>query len=103
MASPRNFSDDGLGIMLLVVLILSFSFIPLKSVSSYLPNYAERQRKHVVGSKPPLCVNKCFSCNACIPTLVTHHPGQKKSSLNEDSNYYPVSWKCRCVKNISEP
>ncbi|XVF35594.1 hypothetical protein REPUB_Repub18cG0159600 [Reevesia pubescens] len=38
----------------------------------------EREKLQQVGSRPPTCVNKCFSCRPCMATLVIHPHGERK-------------------------
>ncbi|OWM78279.1 EPIDERMAL PATTERNING FACTOR-like protein 8 [Punica granatum] len=74
------------------------------------------QRRMVVGSRPPGCVNKCLSCRPCIATLVI--TGRKKfaqergfrasartqsSDGDDHGGYYLLSWKCRCGDKIFQP
>ncbi|KAF2299668.1 hypothetical protein GH714_002292 [Hevea brasiliensis] len=71
----------------------------------------QQQRKHMVlGSKPPGCVNKCFSCKPCMATLVvpSHQkdPTFKALSHGDDDDsgrYYLLSWKCRCGEKLFQP
>jgi hypothetical protein len=69
-------------------------------------------RKVVIGSKPPVCVNKCKKCRPCMATVVVNdhdHQRQKKkdfkfvSSDHEEDSYYLLSWKCRCGNKFFQP
>ncbi|KAI3979233.1 hypothetical protein MKX01_036001 [Papaver californicum] len=81
----------------------------------------EERKLMILGSRPPQCVNKCFSCRPCTAALVIppHHRKTAKSvSTNlmasspasliykqdvDDGNYYHLSWKCRCGNKIYQP
>ncbi|KAJ4962681.1 hypothetical protein NE237_022620 [Protea cynaroides] len=73
-------------------------------------------RSHI-GSRPPTCEKKCSSCGHCVAIQVPADP-QKRSgdsrhsskvstiaySRGEDnSNYKPMSWKCKCGDRIFNP
>ncbi|KAF8400636.1 hypothetical protein HHK36_013935 [Tetracentron sinense] len=65
-----------------------------------------KQRKLVLGSRPPRCINKCLSCSPCMATLVIpphQSRGFKVSSHEEDDSYYLLSWKCRCGDKLFQP
>ncbi|KAI8538741.1 hypothetical protein RHMOL_Rhmol07G0005400 [Rhododendron molle] len=73
-----------------------------------------KQRKMMIGSRPPGCVNKCMSCRPCVATLVVIHPhdNNKKGefaeisdsvSRREDDPYYLLSWKCKCGDKLYQP
>ncbi|EEF44793.1 conserved hypothetical protein [Ricinus communis] len=65
----------------------------------------------VLGSKPPGCVNKCFSCRPCMATLVV--PSHQKKSFphkalprhddDDGDGYYLLSWKCKCGDKLFQP
>ncbi|XP_058774093.1 EPIDERMAL PATTERNING FACTOR-like protein 8 [Vicia villosa] len=69
------------------------------------------ERKVVIGSKPPECVNKCMKCRPCMATVVVndhdHHQRKKgfklDSSHEENDSYYLLSWKCRCGNKLFQP
>ncbi|KAG5523315.1 hypothetical protein RHGRI_035210 [Rhododendron griersonianum] len=95
-----------------LILISSLSFLPSKSVG--LQWSSLKQRKMVIGSRPPGCVNKCMSCRPCMATLVVIHPhdNNKKGefakisdsvSRREDDPYYLLSWKCKCGDKLYQP
>ena len=80
------------------------------AVGSLIPSYGEseeQQREMAVGSRPPECVNKCFSCRPCMATLVipTHQMKrlQAKSRGEDSDSYYLLSWKCRCGNKLFQP
>lgn len=73
-----------------------------------------KQRKMVLGSRPPGCFNKCMSCRPCMATLVIIHPHDYNKngkstqisnsiSLQEDDPYYLLTWKCKCGKKLYHP
>lgn len=70
------------------------------------------ERKVAIGSKPPVCVNKCMKCRPCMATVVVNdHDHQRKrkmkgfklESSQEDDSYYLLSWKCRCGNKLFQP
>ncbi|XP_061341675.1 EPIDERMAL PATTERNING FACTOR-like protein 2 [Gastrolobium bilobum] len=69
-----------------------------------------------IGSRPPKCERRCRSCGHCeaiqVPTNPQVHNGKINSSKfsaiayarrNDDSNYKPMSWKCKCGNLIFNP
>ncbi|KAE9597377.1 hypothetical protein Lal_00029915 [Lupinus albus] len=69
-----------------------------------------------IGSRPPRCERRCRTCRNCeaikVPTNPQMHNGKISSSKlstisyargNEDSNYKPMSWKCKCGDLIFNP
>lgn len=79
-------------------------------------NEMVQQKKKILGSRPPACVNKCLSCRPCMATLVIppHHTKSKtaattnfktsnKYSSDEDDTYYLLSWKCKCGNKVYQP
>ncbi|XP_058113337.1 EPIDERMAL PATTERNING FACTOR-like protein 8 [Magnolia sinica] len=105
MAPSKNFTN-GLAAPF-VILIFSVMLLPSKPVGLVLSKSDEifEQRKHVLGSRPPLCVNKCWSCRPCMATLVIppHMKSTKAISEQEDESYYLLSWKCRCGNKFFQP
>jgi len=69
-------------------------------------NDSLEDRKMVIGSKPPACLNKCMNCRPCIATLVV---SQKRKSYrvssrgDDDDTYYLLAWKCRCGNKVFQP
>lgn len=67
------------------------------------------QKKSVLGSRPPRCVNKCLNCRPCMATLVIsphHKVGQihkAKITAEKDEGYYLMSWKCKCGNKFFQP
>ncbi|XAR50549.1 hypothetical protein NMG60_11004902 [Bertholletia excelsa] len=106
MKSPSPTSHShGLKVAVVASLICSLSFLPSKSVG--LPWSSYRERKVVVGSTPPRCINKCMNCNPCMATLVIP-PGNdekvfRKSSHGSQETYYLLAWKCKCGNKLFEP
>ncbi|GAB2283052.1 hypothetical protein Dimus_017583 [Dionaea muscipula] len=97
-------------------------FIP-KLVS---PPMMERDEKTIlrssIGSRPPICVRRCYSCEQCeaiqVPTGIKANSysssAASASGLMSDinvayargdhvSNYKPMSWKCKCGTSIFNP
>ncbi|KAM7524321.1 hypothetical protein LguiA_014223 [Lonicera macranthoides] len=71
-----------------------------------------------IGSRPPRCERRCSSCEHCeaiqVPTNPQIRSGTKNSTTvsvptaaysrgNYNSNYKPMSWKCKCGKFIFNP
>ncbi|XP_004509042.1 EPIDERMAL PATTERNING FACTOR-like protein 2 [Cicer arietinum] len=69
-----------------------------------------------IGSRPPKCDRRCKSCGHCeaiqVPTNPQVQNGKIKSSKfstiaysrgNDNSNYKPMSWKCKCGDLIFNP
>ncbi|XP_042489386.1 EPIDERMAL PATTERNING FACTOR-like protein 8 [Macadamia integrifolia] len=106
MASPRKYLN-GFRVAA-IVLIFSLTFPPSKPVGLSFSGYDEnvKQRKQVLGSRPPRCVGKCLNCKPCMATLVIpphQRSGEKMSSHEEDDSYYLLSWKCRCGDKFYQP
>ncbi|MCL7028717.1 hypothetical protein MKW94_011900, partial [Papaver nudicaule] len=73
----------------------------------------------ILGSRPPQCVNKCFSCRPCTAALVippheretksvrtnllTSSPASLVTKQDDDGSYYLLSWKCRCGNKTYQP
>lgn len=70
-------------------------------------NESLEEKKMVIGSKPPVCVNKCMNCRPCMATVVVNNQPKKglKSvySHEEHDSYYLLSWKCRCGNKLFQP
>lgn len=65
-----------------------------------------------IGSRPPLCKDKCNTCFPCEAVQVPSPIASKSSSLNyktsslahlDYSNYQPEGWKCKCGTRIFNP
>ncbi|CAN0917683.1 EPIDERMAL PATTERNING FACTOR-like protein 2 [Linum grandiflorum] len=76
-----------------------------------------------IGSRPPRCEKRCSSCGHCeaiqipiSPQLTRNHDGDRSTSSlsyvsnteyakgdEYDSNYKPMSWKCKCGNFIFNP
>ncbi|CAK9180089.1 unnamed protein product [Ilex paraguariensis] len=69
-----------------------------------------------IGSRPPRCEKRCSSCGHCeaiqIPTNPPKKSGNRNSSTvstiayaggDDNSNYKPMSWKCKCGNFIFNP
>ncbi|KAI5066023.1 hypothetical protein GOP47_0018647 [Adiantum capillus-veneris] len=54
--------------------------------------------RNLLGSSPPKCVKKCGSCNPCKSVIVPIHI---PASLPTD--YYPVTWRCKCGGKLYMP
>ncbi|GMP34775.1 hypothetical protein CsSME_00007506 [Camellia sinensis var. sinensis] len=113
MALSAKKYPHGLKIAVTVILMSSLSFLPSKSVGTQLSSDSknQRQRKMVLGSRPPVCENKCMSCRPCMATLVIPPPQDNKKSFKESSSsshreddyYYLLSWKCKCGDTLYQP
>ncbi|KAG4197300.1 hypothetical protein ERO13_A05G015700v2 [Gossypium hirsutum] len=92
--------------VLSVMFIFYLTFFPSKSVSVTAGNDNNlKQEKTVLGSRPPKCVNKCFSCRPCMATLVAspNHRNTRSSSYQGDESYYLLAWKCKCGNKFFQP
>uniref|UniRef100_A0A5B7BI60 Epidermal patterning factor-like protein n=1 Tax=Davidia involucrata TaxID=16924 RepID=A0A5B7BI60_DAVIN len=69
-----------------------------------------------IGSRPPRCERRCSSCGHCEAIQVPTNPQMKTGSSNssststiaysrgdDNSNYKPMSWKCKCGNSIFNP
>ncbi|KAK1351668.1 Epidermal patterning factor-like protein [Heracleum sosnowskyi] len=69
-----------------------------------------------IGSRPPRCERRCGSCGHCeaiqVPTNPQIKGGNKNSTTvfkiaysrgEDNSNYKPMSWKCKCGNFIFNP
>ncbi|TKY55578.1 EPIDERMAL PATTERNING FACTOR protein 2 [Spatholobus suberectus] len=69
-----------------------------------------------IGSRPPKCERRCRSCGHCeaiqVPTNPQEQNRKKNSSkfstiayarVGDNSNYKPMSWKCKCGNLIFNP
>lgn len=70
-----------------------------------------------IGSRPPRCDHRCQSCTHCeaiqVPTNPQTKNGKKNSGsqvksieyarIDGNSNYKPMSWKCKCDNLIFNP
>lgn len=69
------------------------------------------ESKGVIGSKPPVCANKCMKCRPCMATVVVPDHQRKQGSFKlvssrggeDDDSYYLLSWKCRCGNKLFQP
>ncbi|KAL1316094.1 hypothetical protein HN51_068336 [Arachis hypogaea] len=65
-----------------------------------------------IGSRPPRCEKRCRSCEHCEAIQVPTNPQAKNNSKlktiayasgEDNSNYKPMSWKCKCGNLIFNP
>ncbi|KAF8406162.1 hypothetical protein HHK36_008242 [Tetracentron sinense] len=69
-----------------------------------------------IGSRPPRCERRCSSCGHCeavqVPAVPQVKNGIRHSSIvstltysrgEDNSNYKPMSWKCKCGDMIFNP
>ncbi|ESR46934.1 hypothetical protein CICLE_v10003474mg [Citrus x clementina] len=68
----------------------------------------------MIGSRPPKCERMCSSCRNCEPVQVpvttravghraSHFSAIAYSKGDDNSNYKPISWKCKCGNLIFNP
>ncbi|AES86585.1 EPIDERMAL PATTERNING FACTOR-like protein 8 [Medicago truncatula] len=111
MAPPaRSYHLHGLKLATIITVLFIFFFCMLfsKSGGSLVleRNDSLQDRKMVIGSKPPACLNKCMNCRPCIATLVV---SQKRKSYkvlsrgDDNDTYYLLAWKCRCGNKVFQP
>lgn len=68
-----------------------------------------------IGSRPPLCRDKCNACHPCEPVQVPTPVSSSRSSKSDQqrpaptkmhvdySNYQPEGWKCKCGSGFFNP
>ncbi|XP_030923678.1 EPIDERMAL PATTERNING FACTOR-like protein 2 [Quercus lobata] len=69
-----------------------------------------------IGSRPPRCERRCSTCGHCEAIQVPSNPQVQNRNRNfstasniayargdDNSNYKPMSWKCKCGKIIFNP
>ncbi|XP_062086885.1 EPIDERMAL PATTERNING FACTOR-like protein 2 [Humulus lupulus] len=98
---PVNFN---VGAVITVLFIFSITVLPPKTVGFEYSR--QEERKMVLGSRPPQCVNKCLNCKPCEATLVVPNHQKKPlhtSSHGQDDTYYLLSWRCRCGNKLYHP
>ncbi|KAI9117572.1 hypothetical protein K1719_011738 [Acacia pycnantha] len=113
MGSPKT-HKNGLNLKkttsLILVLILIISLtLPFPSISEGSDSgEGMKEKKVVLGSRPPGCMNKCFGCNPCRAALAIS--ARHRSEMAEESvgqrdreGYYHLSWKCKCGNKLYEP
>ncbi|KAJ0963328.1 hypothetical protein J5N97_028450 [Dioscorea zingiberensis] len=61
-----------------------------------------QMERSLIGSRPPRCESRCINCGHCeaiqVPSVA-----QAIKSWRDDSNYKPLSWKCKCGNMIINP
>ncbi|XP_062079694.1 EPIDERMAL PATTERNING FACTOR-like protein 8 [Humulus lupulus] len=63
-----------------------------------------KQKKMVLGSKPPECANKCLGCRPCMASLVvSQHEKNVKPLPHAPESYYLLGWKCKCRDKFFQP
>ncbi|GLJ43269.1 hypothetical protein SUGI_0898370 [Cryptomeria japonica] len=73
-----------------------------------------QQVESMIGSSPPKCHSKCNSCGPCEPVQIPAEPKGRNSSSSsiafqrpmrnqENTNYKPMNWKCKCGNNLFNP
>ncbi|KAG6480532.1 hypothetical protein ZIOFF_057116 [Zingiber officinale] len=109
---------------LLLLLLLCSSTSLYNSVEgrslSILPEIAsgrgEGKVRALIGSRPPTCEKRCRTCSHCeaiqVPVITQKTKTRTKkesldlaSNLSGDfnSNYKPLSWKCKCGSIVFDP
>ncbi|KAG4378860.1 hypothetical protein AAZX31_17G110300 [Glycine max] len=109
MDSPKVYLN-GLKTSVTLILIISLTLFPSNSGSASAKDGGKvlKQKKLVLGSRPPKCVNKCLSCKPCMAALVIsphHRDGHthKAKTVQRDEGYYLLSWKCKCGNKFFQP
>ncbi|MED6168028.1 hypothetical protein PIB30_008382 [Stylosanthes scabra] len=117
MESSKGYLS-GLKFSVTMILIISLTLFPSNSAgspsnsnsissSSSSNSNGLKQKKLVLGSRPPRCVNKCLNCRPCMAALVIsphHRDGHiHKETAPRDEGYYLLSWKCKCGNKFFEP
>ncbi|XVE71181.1 hypothetical protein DITRI_Ditri10aG0130300 [Diplodiscus trichospermus] len=108
MAAASSYYKNKLKIA--AILVSFIVFLPSKLVGLGFPGNkagsVNEREKLQVGSRPPVCVSKCFSCRPCRATLVIQPPERKRyitSRHDEGDIYYLLSWKCRYGNKLYRP
>ncbi|XP_045830092.1 EPIDERMAL PATTERNING FACTOR-like protein 5 [Trifolium pratense] len=100
------------GLKLATIIIITVLFIFFFSISGgsvVLERNESLEERKMIGSKPPVCLNKCLNCRPCIATLVV--PNKQKiiksfkvlSRGDQDDTYYLLAWKCSCGNKLFQP
>ncbi|KAL6972850.1 hypothetical protein U1Q18_027024 [Sarracenia purpurea var. burkii] len=112
MATSANSYPQGLTLAVTLILIISsFTFLPSKSAGLKLSiscnKKLQQEKIMVLGSRPPVCENKCKSCRPCMAALVIPPHNRKgfteSCHYRDDGSYYVLSWKCRCRGKLYQP
>ncbi|CAN4083084.1 unnamed protein product [Withania somnifera] len=130
MGWTHNFTCHCLTITLLIIIISSLSQLTFKAEGRILLDThrtdGQRVKKRAmfmrsqIGSRPPRCEKRCGSCGHCEAIQVPTNPqitfGNKNHTINnnnkkvivyardsDNSNYKPMSWKCKCGNLIFNP
>ncbi|XXG55916.1 hypothetical protein AAC387_Pa03g3471 [Persea americana] len=104
MAFPVHYPNKMRSVMVILIFYCAL-LLHTKPVLSGLANTGGNFKQQVLGSRPPSCVDKCFSCRPCMATLVMPpHQKSPATKLKEESEtYYLLSWKCRCGSKLFQP
>ncbi|KAH7664996.1 hypothetical protein IHE45_13G002800 [Dioscorea alata] len=109
-----------------LLLLLTYPVLTTsKPLFKLLENAKEREEEKamvgaLIGSRPPRCEGKCRSCGHCEAVQVPLAPQDNKnggglvhhlhfsttiinSRFDDNSNYKPMSWKCKCGTLILNP
>ncbi|GAB2268143.1 hypothetical protein Dimus_003122 [Dionaea muscipula] len=117
MAQTRRHQET----ILRIAAVLTLAF--LISLSLLPPSISVEQvssKKVLMGSRPPICKNRCLSCRPCMATLVVPPHQNNKGTLGNSisyyghgdgdgngdgttDNYYLLSWKCKCGSKLFQP
>ncbi|XP_042509041.1 EPIDERMAL PATTERNING FACTOR-like protein 2 [Macadamia integrifolia] len=87
------------------------------NVKLFEVTHEEKEVVSHIGSRPPTCQGKCSSCEHCEAVQVPAVPQQKSRNTThsskmstiaysrgqDNSNYKPMSWKCKCGDMIFNP
>ncbi|KAL4377487.1 hypothetical protein GQ457_02G008600 [Hibiscus cannabinus] len=119
--SPTSPSPTHCHFLLIFLLILSTTQVGYKAQGRPNPksdsfSKAVNEEKGImrgrIGSRPPRCERRCSSCEHCEAIQVPIDPRVRNGTLNFDaayargvgnSNYKPMSWKCKCGNSIFNP
>ncbi|KAL5697982.1 hypothetical protein ACHQM5_029074 [Ranunculus cassubicifolius] len=91
-------------VVAVVIFMFALILLPSTPVGLGIARNEEplKQKKMVIGSRPPLCINRCYRCRPCKATLVI--PPHKREFIHkEDDTYYLLTWKCRCGNRVYQP
>ncbi|KAI3839906.1 hypothetical protein MKX03_025171 [Papaver bracteatum] len=122
MASSPSESIRPVAFLIFFLSVIPFKLNGLAAYSSSGVAEVKERKLMILGSRPPQCVNKCFSCRPCTATLVipphlseaaksksvrtnlmASSPSSLLSKQDDHDHYYLLSWKCRCKNKIYQP
>ncbi|KAI4382096.1 hypothetical protein MLD38_008101 [Melastoma candidum] len=124
----NNLLSSPLGCLTILLLIVLSYDQPASLAETVKGSGAVNEAKLIrarfgIGSRPPRCDGRCGSCGRCEAVQVPTNPqleavdgrerssrfrsllgtGRGRSEGRGNTDYMPVSWKCKCGKFIFDP